>query len=199
MPFVGNVFGSTLFTSFLLCDIEGETLLGVVLAGKVGLGWKKTRFRSASLAAVLSFQTRSAAPGEPGSVDRVWKLRTCRRNFGVGSLKVFFHPSPTFPTLATFLYEFRFSICSLFYFTTVFYLKSSVVESVCLFELFLLTPVGSIYRGFWCRYGLVLPLGGFLRGASRCLRSRRWCGSRLVPGRRTAARMLFRTGDIFYR
>ena len=150
----------------------------------------------------LSLRVARSGTKLPDAVGSPWRARFCRSRLEAKDrrlLKVFFHPSPTFPTLATFLYEFRFSICSLFYFTTVFYLKSSVVESVCLFEFFLLTPVGSIYRGFGCRYGPVLPLGGFLRGASRCLRSRLWCGSRLVPGRRTAARMLFRTGDIFYR
>ena len=37
---------------------------------------EKTRSRSASLAAVLSFQPRSPCSGTPKPVDRVWKLRT---------------------------------------------------------------------------------------------------------------------------
>ena len=37
---------------------------------------EKTRSRSASPAAVLSFQPRSPCSGTPKPVDRVWKLRT---------------------------------------------------------------------------------------------------------------------------
>ena len=156
----------------------------------------------------LSLRVTRSGTKLPAPVGSPWQAKVCRscleakdlpKELRRGLPQGLLPSQPHFPGHRYVFYEFRFSICSLFYFTTVFYLKSSVVESVCRFELFLLTPVGSIYRGFWCRYGLILPLGGFLRGASRCPGSHLWCGSRLVPGRRTAARRLFRTGDIFYR
>ena len=73
--------------------------LVVVIAGR-GTGTTKTRFRSVSLATVLSFQPRSSCPGKPKPVDRGWKLRTG------GSPRSSYVPAPH-PPISSGLQEFR--------------------------------------------------------------------------------------------